>query len=215
MVPVQGKILQSTPPQVSYEQRGGVQYQVTRQTVKRQLPATILQNRPQTTYKQQVKSQMESRQHTFCVPVIEYKKISKLHGRWNPFVAPYRTEELKPVTVWKQQVVTLQVPTSHLEWVPETKTVQVPVTTYRTVEEEVITRVAMNGPSGMAGKRPSPARQVTGGPSATLAALPNDPPAARQAAIDTNPMAGVASRTTQPYKGKGWQRIGKGTRLYR
>jgi hypothetical protein len=206
---------QIQPAQVTYEQRNGVQYQVTRRVVKRQVPVTVMQNRSQTVYKQQVKSQTISRQQTFCVPVTEYKKISKLHGRWNPFVTPYRTEELKPVTVWKQQVVTVQVPASQLVTVPETKTVQVPVTTYRTVEEEVITRVAMSGSPTVVNSRPSTAKQFPSGPSATLAALPNyKPPTSSSVPPGMGPMGGVASRNATSRRGKGWQTVGQGQSRY-
>jgi hypothetical protein len=157
----QGRVVQSAPARVSYEQRDGIQYQVIRRIVKRQVPVTVIQNRSQTVYRQQ------------AVPV------------------PGHT-------------------TSYLAWVPETKTVQVPVTAYRTVEEEVITRVAMSGPPTATSTRPSTARQLPSGPSATLAALSDYQPESNSVSPGMGPMGGATSRSTPSRQGKGWQMTSQG-----
>ncbi len=156
--------------QVTYEDGpDGVRYQVTRRQTDRQVPVTVMEDRQQTVYRQQVTTQTLNHQQLYCTPVTQYRMVSRLNGRWNPFVTPYWTHQLKPVTHWQQQVATVQVPVAQSAWVPETRTVQVPVTTYRTAREETISKVAMNQPRRLANAQPLP----SGRPSATLAARPS------------------------------------------
>jgi len=180
---------------VTYEEKDGVRYQVTRRITERQVPVTVMQDRQQTVYTQQLSTKSLNHQQLYCVPKTTYKWDSRLHGRWNPFITPYWTYNLRPVTSWSTQVANVQIPVNQVAWVPQTKTVQVPVTTYRTAQEETVTRVAMNATrsSGLANARP------LSGSSATIAARPsvalggvalqNDPP--RQAT------GGWQSPTTQ------------------
>lgn len=195
-----GSVLASpSHAQVTYEQRDGIRYQVTRQVVQRQVPVTVMQDRQQTVYRQQVTTQSLSHQQLYCMPVTQYQWVSRLNGRWNPFVTPYWTHHLKPVTHWQQQVATVQIPVTQTTWVPETRTVQVPVTTYRTAEEETISRVALNEPRSLAGARPLSPR----GPSATLAARPNYTP--RSASRSASPIGGVALENDPPRQASGWR----------
>lgn len=156
-----------TPPmlaqEVKYETKDGVRYQVSTQVVQRQVPVTVMQDRQQTVYTQQITTNHINRQQVYSVPVTQYQWESQLHGRWNPFATPYWTHNLRPVTTWQQQVANVQIPVSRAAWVPQTKTVQVPVTQYRTAEETVTTRVAMNDPQRV-------------GSTATIAARPSTPP---------------------------------------
>ncbi len=168
--------------QVTYEERDGVRYQVTRRVTQSQVPTTVMQDRQQTVYAQQLTTNTLNHQQLYCVPNTSYQWDSRLRGRWNPFITPYWTYNLRPVTSWSTQVANVQIPVSQVAWVPQTKTVQVPVTAYRTAEETTVTRVAMNATptSGLASVRP------LSGPSATIAARPsvalggialqNDPP---------------------------------------
>lgn len=169
--------------------RDGVQYQETRRVSQRQVPVTVMQDRQQTVYTQQLTTNTLNHQQLYCVPNTSYQWDTRLRGRWNPFVTPYWTYNLKPVTTWSTQVANVQIPVNQVAWVPQTKTVQTPVTAYRTVEEETVTRVAMNASptptTGLASARPLSSRPV-GGPTATIAARPgtalggvklqNDPP---------------------------------------
>ncbi|NOY30365.1 MAG: hypothetical protein GXP28_09375 [Planctomycetes bacterium] len=169
--------------EVKYETGAdGVRYQVTTRVVKRQVPVTVMQDRQQTTYAQQITTNHLSHQQLYNVPVTQYQWQSQLRGRWNPFMTPYWTHNLKPVTTWHQQVANVQIPVSSAAWVPQTKTVQVPVTQYRTAEETVTTRVAMNEPRHLGSTQLG-----STGSTATIAARPstvliggrqleNDPP---------------------------------------
>jgi hypothetical protein len=114
-----------------------------------------------------------SHQQVYSVPVTQYEVVPVLHGRWNPFVEPYYTYETQLVTRYQEQVVNVQIPVSKSQWVTETKTVQVPVTEYRTAQQEIVTRVALTG--GDTGKtyaaQPAttqPTTQVATNQSATI-----------------------------------------------
>ena len=113
----------------------GVRYQVTENKIQQQVPVTVMQDRQQTVYTQQITTNNINSQQLYSVPVTQYQWNSRLHGRWNPFVTPYWTHSLRPVTTWQQQVANVQIPVSRVSWVPQTKTVQVPVTEYRTAEK--------------------------------------------------------------------------------
>jgi hypothetical protein len=74
-----------------------------------------------------------------------------------------------PITRWEYRTDVVQVPVARTEWIPEQRTVQVPVTTRRMVNEEVITRVAVRAvPPSVAAAQ----RDGIGG----VACLESDPP---------------------------------------
>ncbi len=184
-----GILSSSLHAQVIYEERNGVQYQVTRNVVQRQVPVTVMQSHPQTVYTRQWSTQLASQQMLYCVPKTQYHMVSHLHGLLNPFVRSYWTHEMKPVTTWHQQVATIQTPVSHMAWVPQIQNVQVPVTAYRTVEEETISRVAMNQPQSLT----RPQSLIARGPSATLSASP-----IHGGGINANPIGGIALKNDPP-----------------
>lgn len=183
-----GILVGSAPAEeVKYETGAdGVRYQVTTRVVQRQVPVTVMQDRQQTTYAQQITTNHLSHQQLYSVPVTQYQWQSQLRGRWNPFITPYWTHNLRPTTTWHQQVANVQIPVSSAAWVPQTKTVQVPVTQYRTAEETVTTRVAMNESRRLGSAQPAGARQnqnatatIASRPSTVLIGgrqLENDPP---------------------------------------
>lgn len=165
----------------------GVQYQVSSRVVQRTVPVTVMQDRNQTVYTQQITANNINAQQLYNVPVTQYQWNSRLHGRWNPFVTPYWTHSLKPVTTWHQQVANVQIPVNSVAWVPQTKTVQVPVTEYRTAEETITTKVAMNGSRTVASAQP------LSGSTATIAAR------------STTPIGGQMMTSDPPRQGTGWQ----------
>ena len=132
--------------ETTYEERDGVRYQVTRQVVKQQVPTTVMQDRQQTTYRQQVTTQTVDYNQLYYVPVTQYQTYYELRNRWNPFAMPYWEQVVEPVTTWQQQVAKVQLPQSQATWVPQTQTVQVPVTEFRMAEQEIVTRVAVSSP---------------------------------------------------------------------
>ena len=127
----------------------GVTYKETTQKVYTTVPVTEMRQQSQTVYKQQLSTQLQPQTRFVCTPVTEYRWVSRLRGRWNPFVSPYWTHQLEPTTRWEQAAQTVHVPVSQLQWVPETRTVSTPVTTYRQAEQQVTTKVALGGRSGV------------------------------------------------------------------
>jgi hypothetical protein len=144
---------------------GGLRYEIRKQVVQRQVPVTEMRNQPQTVLRQQVTTDTLQQQQLYTVPVTQYQLVSTLHGRWNPFVTPYWTHQYQPVTTWTQQAATVSIPISRVAWVPETRTVQLPTTTYRTASEEFVTRRCLGPSPTISG---SQQMMASAPPSATL-----------------------------------------------
>jgi hypothetical protein len=199
----------------SYEDGAdGIRYQVTRQIVQTQVPVTEYRDQAQTTYRQQISTQNVPHQQVYNVPITQYQIVSELHGRWNPFVTPYWTHRYEPVTVWQQQVATVQIPVSHVAWVPETRTVQQPVTTWKLANRESVVKTPIGAvPSGgrsntaIAAARPltsaTPSAQLTPSNGATAMtasrplggqALSSDPPRQPDTGWQTSPAATSGTR---------------------
>lgn len=186
----------------SYEDVDGLRYLVTRRTV--QVPTTQVATQQQTVLRQQVTTQTIQQQQLYTVPVTQYQLVSTLHGRWNPFVTPYWTHEYQPVTTWQQQTGTVQIPVNSVAWVPETRTVQAPTTTYRTVDNAVVSKVyvgpATTAPSSqqMMASTGGATTGAASGPTATLAARPSSPSTATGAGSNVPAMASAPTPTYQP-----------------
>ena len=189
----------ATAQNVRYEERDGVRYQVSTRKVQRTVPVTEMQDRHQTVYTQQITTENLTSQQTYLTPITQYQTVSRLRGRWNPFITPYYTYDVRPVTTWQQSVANVQVPVSRTAWVPQTQTVQVPVTTYRTAEVEETTRVAMSQPRTYAAAQPLSS-------TATIAARPST------TVISSTPLGGVALENDPPRAGTGWQNTTGGSR---
>jgi hypothetical protein len=140
-------------------------------------------------YREQYQTEIDESVRQVLTPVTEYRWVTVLKGRWNPFVQPYLAHELRPVRRWESRQHIIRTPVRHRELVPVTSTVQVPVTTHRMAESEVITRVA-----------------VSGSPSST--------PAANVASAGPdNGLGGVARlENDPPRRGAGWRAAGEVTR---
>ena len=153
--------------QVSYEQSGGVTYQVTR--TPKSIPVTTFQTQQSKTYQPQTTTEYRSYPQTYVAPVTQYQWVSRQRGTWNPFVRPYWTTELQPVTTWQAQQGTVQVPTTRTDWVEHTHTAQVPVVSYQTVQDEH--RVAVSAAQIGAGATAVASRDGYGGQQ-----MAGDPP---------------------------------------
>jgi hypothetical protein len=125
------------------EVKDGVTYQVTTRVVERALPTTEYQTREEKFYRPQISTQYQTHQQTYLSPTTQYQMVPRLAGRWNPFVQPYWVYDYVPVTRWEARPATVHVPLTKTDWVEETRRLQVPVTTYKTVKEEQITKVAL------------------------------------------------------------------------
>lgn len=199
----------------TYEVVNGVQCQVTRRTT--QVPMTQVSNQQQTVYRQQLTTQTLQQQQLYTVPVTQYQLVSRLHGRWNPFVTPYWTHQYEPVTIWQQQTATVQIPVSTMAWTPETRSVQVPTTTMVPVEAIVSIQALPAGAGSQqlmasAGGASSTAAATTTGPTAMLAARPSSISSAPPAAASVPVLAsapinygGHAIDKDPPPQPSGWQ----------
>ncbi len=135
-------VAQSSAQQVKTREEvddNGTRYLVTEQTVQQTESYIDYETRTQQVYRPQQSTQVKSFQHTFAIPVTEYRMVSRLKGQWNPFQNPYWTHKLEPQTRWHYHPTTVQIPTTQTNWVEVTQTVQVPVTRYRT-KDILITR---------------------------------------------------------------------------
>lgn len=123
----------------------GVTYRVTRNLVDRVVPQTQIETREEKTFQPQMTTRYQPTQQTYLTPVTQYRWVSRMKGRWNPFSKPYWTHQLEPFTHWESKQTTVQTPVTSTEWVEQRRVVQVPVTTYKKVKEEFTSRVAMDG----------------------------------------------------------------------
>jgi hypothetical protein len=188
---------------VTYENGAdGIRYQVTTRTSQRQFPVTQLQTQQQTTYQQQVVTQNVQHQQAYSVPVTQYQIVSRLHGRWNPFVTPYWTHHYAPVTTYQTQVGTVQIPVTRVSWAPVTQTVQAPVTQYRTANEQVVTKVALGPVPGAGANTALASKPLNNSPTATLSPSQGAP---AQTAIASRPLGGEALTSDPPRQATGWQ----------
>jgi hypothetical protein len=151
----------------------GVTYRVTQ----RSIPTTEYQQREQKSFRPQVTTEYQSYAQTYVTPVTEYQWVARYRGWWNPFVQPYWSHEMVPVTRWEARPGTVQVPVARTDWVEETKVVHVPVTTYRAVQD----RVAVSATPASSGAA-SVAMRPIGGQQ-----MQSDPPR------DGSPFAGSSS----------------------
>jgi hypothetical protein len=177
----------------TYEDVNGLRYQVTRGT--RQMPVTQNTPQTQTVYRQQVTTQTLQQQQLYTVPVTQYQLVSRLHGRWNPFITPYWTHNYEPVTTWQQQTATVQIPVNTVAWVPETRSVQTPSTTYKTVEQLVMTPIVSGTNATGSQQMMASSGTATTSPSATLVARA---PGSASPAANATPLSSVPSVASAP-----------------
>lgn len=163
--------------EVRYYEQNGVTYCETRRTVRQRVPDTRIEARPQTVYREQLATEMDQTIRTRWNPVTDYRWEAFWVGRWNPLVAPYQAYRYVPRTRWEKRTEVVEVPVTRRRVVSETRTVRTPVAAWRTVEKEVVSRVAVNSrptpPPLVAVEAPALARrdQVGG-----LSRLDKDPP---------------------------------------
>jgi hypothetical protein len=162
---------------VTYEDGAdGMRYRVTHQVVQRSVPTTEIQTREQKVYQPQVTTEYQSYQQTYLTPVTQYQWEPHLRNWWSPFGDAYWTHELRQITRWEARPATVQVPVARTNWVETTQTTQVPVTTYRPAQAEVVYREPV-GPTGSnLGPAGSTATSVASRPAIGGQQLQSDPP---------------------------------------
>ncbi len=150
---------------VRYYQENGITYREVRRKVSHPVVDTQLQAQQRVCYCPKTTVETRDVVQSHWVPVTEYRQESKLVGRWNPFVQPYYAQRSVPVTRWELRSETVKLPVSRVEYVPQTTTVQVPVTAQRVVEEEIISRMAVSGPPASPSVQPTTSVAVLPGTS--------------------------------------------------
>lgn len=130
---------------VRYYDQNGVTIRETRQVVQHPVVETRMETRQQTVYLDQYKTQTQAVQRTYQIPITEYYWEAYWANRWNPFEQPYIAYRYVPRVRWELRTETVQTPVAVHEVVPTTQTVQVPVTTQRFVDEELISRMPVGG----------------------------------------------------------------------
>jgi len=130
--------------EVRYYEKDGVTYRETHQIIQRQIPQVTYTEQTQTVYRDQCVTTTKDTVRTYWTPVTEYRIQQRLVGRWNPFIQPYFVYENVPTVRWEARREVVPVQTTSRQLVPATRIVRTPVTTWRTVQEEVISRVAVS-----------------------------------------------------------------------
>jgi hypothetical protein len=168
---------------VTYEESNGVRYQVTRQVTQKLIPETKYEPRQYTTYRERYTTEMQEVPRTYQVPVTEQQWVPGYQRSWNPFAPPVLTYRLVPVTRMESRTDTVRVPSTRKEYIPETATQHVPVTTHHLAQEEHTHRVAV-GPIQNGTVATAPATTNSAANNAAVGGLNkvDDPP--RDASLD-------------------------------
>ncbi|MGE0609017.1 MAG: hypothetical protein AB7O62_18125 [Pirellulales bacterium] len=159
-----------------YVQQNGVTYleTPTSATVRRLVPDTRMEEREETVYRREIHNEVKEVERRYSVPITEYRREMRWHGTWNPFSQPYMVEHLVPVTRWETRTETVKIPTARVALVPEKRTRQVPITTYKEIEVPVVARTIV-----------PPSRTYS--PAPTVAAAPRTNIATRNRAAAGDP----------------------------
>ena len=167
-------LLQSTSvaqQSVQYYEQGGVVYRESRSVVQRPHYETQIQPRERTIYREQVSTEYQPQTRTVFTPVTTYRWKAKWHDVLNPFKPAYMGYHMVPTTEWQAHTQQVETPVVRRTMVPHKEIVNVPVTTQRIVNDEVIRRTVVNTRPGVT-TGTTVARRPVGG----VSELENDPP---------------------------------------
>ena len=133
--------------EVRYFEKDGVTYRETRRVESCPVVETRAETSTQTVYREQCITEMRDTVRESWTPVTEYRWEAFWVNRWNPLAKPYMAYRYVPHTRWERSVQTVKTPVVARRLVPETRTVQVPVTRQRIVQREIIQREPVAGSS--------------------------------------------------------------------
>lgn len=148
--------------EVRYVEKDGVTYQETRRVIRRPIIETKLEQREQTVYRDKYSTNFQSTERRYLAPVTDYQWQPEWVNPWNPFASSYVVYRWVPVTRWVERTEQVRIPVTHRETVPQTVTVQVPVTTQRFAEDEYVSRVAVSAKPQAAGPQPGEPARLNG-----------------------------------------------------
>jgi len=189
---------------VKYFEKDGVTYRETRQVVRRPVIETRLEARDSTVYRDKLTTEVQDVPRSYPVAITEYHWVPVWRRSLNPFAAPYLVYEMVPQTRWETRNDVVKATVTRRQVVPEKVTQQVPVTTQRYVEDEIISRVAV-------GSRPA-----TGTAPGVLPATPDAAPTGDSSTVANRAaIGGVRKLDTDPPKGPSdWRPASDPTRRY-
>ena len=139
----------------------GIVYQKVVRSVEKPVWETKTETQQKTVYVPKTVTETVPRASNVFVPETDYVWQPVLHGRWNPFQQPTITYHHVPRTQWKQTTdVTTQTRT-RVDYVAQTRTVQVPKLVASIKHEEQIDYVPV-------GRMPDPAGATQAAPRSNL-----------------------------------------------
>jgi hypothetical protein len=142
-----------------YVRENGFLYYDLYRSVPKYVNETSLQQSTRTVYKEQLDTETKEVPRTWWCPVTTYRQETEMVGRWNFFIEPYYETQIVPETRWVQHCDKVKMPVTTRKLIPETQTVQVPVTHQRVVYEKVlVSRIVVNTASPPA---PTPSASPT------------------------------------------------------
>lgn len=157
---------EATAQQAQTYQENGMLYRDHVTRVQRPIATIKTEERRQLVHRMQVTTEMRDTYRNYATPVTNYQWVTKEHGRWNPFVQPYYSQKMVPITRWEPRTEVTQVPITRTTWVPEIQTRQVQVPSWRMTEEKVVRKVYV-------GIAPTTTTRTASRPAASVARIPN------------------------------------------
>lgn len=186
-------------------EENGVTYRETRIKSQRPVYETKVEQREQTFYRENIKTEIQSTTRTIMVPINETVWEPYWEGRFNPFVEPRLAYRPMIRTRWEQRNQEIRTPVTKRELVPEKRMVQAPVTTTRMVETEEVHKVVI-------GVRPANTFSPTAAPTQSLAPNTTAPstslaPGGATTSVANRPLFGGSSvmKPQAPADPLGWR----------
>lgn len=180
-----GAIARVAADETRYFEQGGITYRERIATVKVPVAETQYKDQQVTVCRENYATQLVDQTRKVNLPVTEYRWEQRTHGLW-PFSTPHTAWHYVPYTRYQTQVQTTKVPVNVRSYVPETRTVKVPETNVKLVEQQrVVERVAMTpvpvplGPWGAGpqfARAPAPLSPTPAGPIAAPNVSPTPAP---------------------------------------
>lgn len=126
-----------------YTDANGVMWREVTQERQKLIPEVKMEDRKQTVLVEQVNTEQQTSYQTYQVPITEYYWEPYWANRWNPFSQPYLAYRYVPRTRYETRTAEIKMPVTQRKLVPQERTIQVPVTTMRTVTEQYTSKIAL------------------------------------------------------------------------
>ena len=140
-------------------QENGVTYQETTRIVRSPVTSVTTETRELTTYKERLRTAVRESVQTYYVPKSEHHYEARWHNWWNPFAEPQLVYHPVPHTRWQPRTEKIRTAVTVREFIPETRTIRVPVRQLGFSPRQETHRVVVALPSRMTPQRPVERRQ--------------------------------------------------------